>query len=501
MDTPWSKFVVGKPAIAVLVGVVVLGLAIIPMSHMRLGMPDDSIKPEDSTQKKAYDIITDEFGEGYNGQIVMLVNTKDKDDQDTIDQDLDNMTDDIKDLDNVDTVASPQLNENNNYALIGIIPEEGPNAESTNSLVYDLRDYNDQAQDQYNFETEVSGQSVINIDMSKKLNDAIPVFAGVIVALAFVLLMVVFRSIVIPLKAVLGFVLSLTATLGFTTLIMQDGFMSELFGVTSTGPLLAFLPVIVIGLLFGLAIDYELFLMTRIHEEYSKTQDNDHSIKTGIKESGPVIVAAALIMFSVFIAFVFQDDVMIKSIGLALAMGILFDAFIVRMMLIPALTKLFGKHSWYMPKWLQRVLPKIDIEGHELQNANSVRTKDTLAEHALVDAGDGQTLPSAADMDDRTLQLYNDLLLDAENHSSLFNSVLFNALMQYAKDNNQEIYQKYLSKAEEQEGQNQTPKLNQNTQKEIADSEIKKLVEQQNLNMEKINEILSKLVDKDKDEQ
>src|SRR5699024_993647 len=323
VDTPWSKFVVGKPAVAVLVGLVVLGLAIIPMSHMRLGMPDDSIKPEDSTQKKAYDIITDEFGEGYNGQIVMLVNTKDKDDENAITQDLDNMADDIEDFDNVDTVASPQLNEDNNYALIGIIPEEGPNTKSTNTLVYDVRDYNEQDQDQYNFETEVSGQSVINIDMSKKLNDAIPVFAGVIVALAFVLLMVVFRSILIPFKAVLGFVLSLTATLGFTTLVMQAGFMSELFGVTSTGPLLAFLPVIVLVLLFGIDIDYELFLMTKVHEEYTKTGDNDHSIKTGIKESGPVIVAAALIMFSVFIAFVFQDDAMIKSIGLALAVGIL----------------------------------------------------------------------------------------------------------------------------------------------------------------------------------
>src|SRR5699024_1416775 len=146
VDTPWSKFVVGKPAVAVLVGLVVLGLAIIPMSHMRLGMPDDSIKPEDSTQKKAYDINTDEFGEGYNGTIIMLVNTKDKDDENAISQDLDNMADDIEDFDNVDTVASPQLNEDNNYALIGIIPEEGPNAKSTNTLVYDLRDYNEQAQ-------------------------------------------------------------------------------------------------------------------------------------------------------------------------------------------------------------------------------------------------------------------------------------------------------------------------------------------------------------------
>ena len=220
--------------------------------------------------------------------------------------------------------------------------------QSTNHLVYDLRDYNKTAKEKYDFNTEISGQSVINIDMSEKLNEAIPVFAGVIVLLAFVLLVFVFRSILVPLKAVLGFVLSLLATLGFTTLVMQDGFLGGLFGVENTGPLLAFLPVITIGLLFGLAIDYELFLMTRVHEEYSKTGDNDHSIRVGIKESGPVIVAAALIMFSVFIAFVFQEDSAIKSMGISLAFGVLFDAFIVRMTLIPALTKLFGKGSWYI---------------------------------------------------------------------------------------------------------------------------------------------------------
>src|SRR5699024_6587112 len=136
----------------------------------------------------------------------------------------------------------------------------------------------------------------------------------------------------------------------------------------TTGPLLAFLPVIVIGLLFGLAMDYEVFLMSRIHEEYSKTRNNAYAIKVGIKDSGPVIVAAALIMFSVFIAFVFQDDVMIKSMGFALGFGVLFDAFIVRMLIIPALTKLLGHASWYFPKWLDRLLPKVDIEGQELQS-------------------------------------------------------------------------------------------------------------------------------------
>ncbi|PTE69385.1 hypothetical protein BUY46_03820 [Staphylococcus devriesei] len=369
-DHPWAKFIVGKPIIAVIVSLLILILAAIPVSSMRLGIPDDSLKPVDSSAHKAYNLISDNFGEGYNGQIVMLVNTKDGGSKDDINRDLSNMRSDLEDLDNVDTVSKARLNDNNNYALFTIIPDKGPNAQSTENLVYDLRDYHSQAQEKYNFDSEISGQSVINIDMSEKLNNAIPVFAGVIVVLAFILLMVVFRSILVPLKAVLGFILSLMATLGFTTLVMQHGFLSGLFGISNTGPLLAFLPVITIGLLFGLAIDYELFLMTRVHEEYSKTGDNDHSIRVGIKESGPVIVAAALIMFSVFIAFVFQDDSAIKSMGIALGFGVLFDAFVVRMTLIPALTKLFGKASWYLPKWLGAVLPNVDVEGQALEEDN-----------------------------------------------------------------------------------------------------------------------------------
>ncbi|MDR7649561.1 fatty acid efflux MMPL transporter FarE [Staphylococcus argenteus] len=383
IDTPWSKFITGNALAAVLLGLIILVAAAIPVSHMRLGIPDDGVKPADSTQKKAYDIISDKFGEGFNGQIPMLINVKDKkDDPQGLQQDLQSVYKDIKDKKNVDIVTPPQMSKDNEYALMVVIPKHGPNAESTNDLVHDLRDYNKDAQDKYGFKTEISGQSVINIDMSKKLNEAIPLFASVIVVLAFFLLMIVFRSILIPLKAVLGFVLSLLATLGFTTLVMQDGFMKGLFGIETTGPMLASLPVITIGILFGLAMDYEVFLMSRIHEEYSKTGDNDYAIKVGLKESGPVIVAAALIMFSVFFAFVFQEDVMIKSMGMALAFGVLFDAFIVRMMLIPALTKLFGKGSWYLPAWLNRIIPRVDIEGHALEKYKTVESQTSEVENS-----------------------------------------------------------------------------------------------------------------------
>ncbi|HDF5524011.1 TPA: MMPL family transporter [Staphylococcus aureus] len=477
IDTPWSKFITGNALAAVLLGLIILVAAAIPVSHMRLGIPDDGVKPADSTQKKAYDIISDKFGEGFNGQIPMLINVKDKkDDPQGLQQDLQSVYKDIKDKKNVDIVTPPQMSKDNDYALMVVIPKQGPNAESTNDLVHDLRDYHKDAQDKYGFKTEISGQSVINIDMSKKLNEAIPLFATVIVVLAFFLLMIVFRSILIPLKAVLGFVLSLMATLGFTTLVMQDGFMKGLFGIETTGPMLAFLPVITIGILFGLAMDYEVFLMSRIHEEYSKTGDNDYSIKVGLKESGPVIVAAALIMFSVFFAFVFQEDVMIKSMGMALAFGVLFDAFVVRMMLIPALTKLFGKGSWYLPAWLNRIIPRVDIEGHALEKYKTVESQESEAKDSketydttfkVYPQGatnvskhqdvHGQDDAHSIVLDDKTMALYQEV--KQQSASSLF---LYDALIDYQN------------------------KHQLNSKQQVTN------IEQLNKNIEKLNQLLEK---------
>ncbi|MCE5083126.1 fatty acid efflux MMPL transporter FarE, partial [Staphylococcus aureus] len=424
-------------------------------------------------------IISDKFGEGFNGQIPMLINVKDKkDNPQGLQQDLQSVYKDIKDKKNVDIVTPPQMSKDNDYALMVVIPKQGPNAESTNDLVHDLRDYHKDAQDKYGFKTEISGQSVINIDMSKKLNEAIPLFATVIVVLAFFLLMIVFRSILIPLKAVLGFVLSLMATLGFTTFVMQDGFMKGLFGIETTGPMLAFLPVITIGILFGLAMDYEVFLMSRIHEEYSKTGDNDYSIKVGLKESGPVIVAAALIMFSVFFAFVFQEDVMIKSMGMALAFGVLFDAFVVRMMLIPALTKLFGKGSWYLPTWLNRIIPRVDIEGHALEKYKTVESQESEAKDSketydttfkVYPQGatnvskhqdvHGQDDARSIVLDDKTMALYQEVKQQTTN--PLF---LYDALMDY--QNKHQLNSKQQATNIEQLNKN-IEKLNQLLEKNL----------------------------------
>ncbi|ASK62319.1 hypothetical protein CFK37_09200 [Virgibacillus phasianinus] len=485
LNTPWSKFVVGKPVIAFLAGLILLAALAIPFTHMRLGIPDNGMQPEDSTVKQAYGIMADGFGEGINGPIAMLADVSDKGNPEALQKDLSNMVEDLNSMDHVATVTKPQMSESKDYALISIIPEKGPNDESTYDLVHELRDYNQQAEDKYDLHTEISGLTVINIEMSEKLNDAIPLFAGVIILLAFVLLMVVFRSLIIPLKAVLGFVLSLAATLGFTTLIMQDGFISDLFGVSTTGPVLAFLPIITIGLLFGLAMDYEVFLMSRIHEEYQQTRDNIHSIKTGLKESGPVIVAAALIMFSVFIGFVFQDDIMIKSMGIALAFGVLFDAFIVRMMMVPALTALFGRASWYFPKWLDRILPKVDIEGHALKNEDvqktTAATDDKSFSEGVYDNRQQTEMSyhhARMKNDEHTAQLYNDLVQNISKKD-----LLYTALLNYAKDHHEAVYHKFA-----QDYKNTTGTSSE--QQDASSEALLKLLSQQGENIHELNELI-----------
>jgi membrane protein YdfJ len=208
----------------------------------------------------------------------------------------------------------------------------------------------------------------MNIDISEKLGDALPVFAALIIGLAFVIFVIVFRSILVPLKAVLGFVLSLGATLGFVTWVIQDGNFYEALGFATNGPVLNFLPILTIGILFGLAMDYEVFLVSRMREEYTHSGNARKAVLVGIRESGGVVTAAGLIMIAVFTGFMMSPDPMTKVIGMALAFGVLFDAFIVRMMIVPAVMLLMGKAAWYMPKWLDKILPNIDIEGDAVKS-------------------------------------------------------------------------------------------------------------------------------------
>ncbi|MFP7494718.1 MMPL family transporter [Terribacillus saccharophilus] len=359
----WGRFVTKHPFIVAIISIVILLVISIPATDMRLGLPDDGMKAEDNPGRQAYDLLAEGFGDGFNGTLAVLVDASDTSGDQTAQ--FQKATEEIGKLDNVSMATPAMPNEDGRYAIISVTPETGPNDSGTTDLVHEIRDLslNDGGED---IKFQVTGLTAINIDIAEKLNDAIPIFGAIIVGFAFILLLVVFRSLLVPLTAVAGFLLTMTATLGFSVFILQDGNLNGLFGIPQAGPILAFLPILVIGILFGLAMDYQVFLVSRMHEEYTLTKDPVRSILAGLKYSGPVVTAAGLIMIFVFAGFIFAGDTMIKSMGLALTFGVLFDAFIVRLAIIPAVMKLLGHATWYLPKWLDRIIPNVDIEGHKL---------------------------------------------------------------------------------------------------------------------------------------
>ncbi len=242
-----------------------------------------------------------------------------------------------------------KISKDHKYARFILMPENGPESAKTEKLAQKINSYSKNLQKSDNTKIILTGSNAVNIDISTKLNNAIPMFTAIVMVIAFVLLMIMFRSFVIPLFAMVGFGLSVFASFGFTTLVMQDGVMKSFFGISVGAPILAFLPVVMIGVLFGLAMDYEVFMVSRIRETYLLTGDTKYAVKTGLAESGPVIVTAALIMIAVFGSFALSSDPTVKSIGISLAGGVLFDAFFVRLIFVPAMINLLGKINWYFP--------------------------------------------------------------------------------------------------------------------------------------------------------
>lgn len=359
----WGRFLKRQPLLITIISILLLLTISVPALHLRLGLPDNGMKAENTPERQAYDLMAKGFGKGVNGPLVALIDASNANGNkmDAINA----IAKELAELDNVSSATPPLPSESGDYAIVNITPKTGPNDEETTNLVHDIRDIT-ASDGKGSPHIYVTGMTAINIDIAEKLNDAIPLFAGLIVGFAFLLLLVVFRSLLVPLTAVLGFLLTMTATLGFAVFVLQDGYLGKMFGIPAEGPILAFLPILVIGILFGLAMDYQVFLVSRMREEYVNTGDARNSVQAGIKFSGPVVTAAGLIMIFVFAGFIFAGDVMIKSMGLALAFGVLFDAFVVRLTIIPGLMILMGKASWYLPKWLDKIIPDVDIEGHKL---------------------------------------------------------------------------------------------------------------------------------------
>ncbi len=371
----WARLVTRRPLITVLLTLAGLGLLALPAPQLALALPDNSAAAEDTPQRQAYDLVSEYFGPGVNGPLVLLVDGLDPATAQQTAQEVaveiggrpEGLTGRFEGgLDGVAYALPQPLPEGAGAALITVIPGTGPQEEETSDLVADLRDRAPGIEDRTGGDVAVTGQTAVAIDVSDRLQDALLPFAVVVVGLALVLLLLVFRSVLVPIKATVGFLLSVAASFGAVVAVFQWGWLSDVFGVPTTGPVISFLPVILMAVLFGLAMDYEVFLVSRMREEYVHGADPRTAVVTGARHASRVVVAAALIMFSVFASFVTIEDVIVKAIAFGLAVGILVDAFVVRMTLVPAVLALLGRSAWWLPRWADRVLPDVDVEGAKL---------------------------------------------------------------------------------------------------------------------------------------
>ncbi|GGW81600.1 MMPL family transporter [Streptomyces griseoloalbus] len=373
MGTRWASFVVRRPLAVLLLGVVGLGAAAVPAASLELGLPDDGSQPTSTTQRRAYDLLSEGFGPGFNGPLVVVVDASNSDDPQAVFQ---RTGEDIKGLDNVVNVGPAQPNKAGDTATITVIPDAKPSSVTTEDLVHDIRDAGADIKAGTGADVLVTGSTAMNIDVSQKLNDALVPYLILVVGLAFLLLIVVFRSILVPLKAALGFLLSVMAALGAVVAVYQWGWLSGLMGVEETGPIMSMMPIFMVGVVFGLAMDYEVFLVTRIREAYVHGEKPGQAVVTGFRYSARVVTAAAVIMMAVFSGFIGSSDSMVRMIGFGLAIAVLFDAFVVRMAIVPAVLALLGKKAWWLPTWLDRALPNVDVEGEALRTPGDTKDED-----------------------------------------------------------------------------------------------------------------------------
>ncbi|MFI6371273.1 MMPL family transporter [Streptomyces sp. NPDC050546] len=364
LGTRWASFVVRRPIAVLLLGVIGLGAAAVPASSLELGLPDDGSQPTSTTQRRAYDLLSEGFGPGFNGPLMVVVDAKGSDDPKAA---FTQVGDEIKGLKDVVTVTPPAPNKAGDTATITVIPGSQPSSVTTENLVHGIRDAGAGIKADTDANVLVTGSTAMNIDVSEKLNDALIPYLVLVVGLAFLLLIVVFRSILVPLKAALGFLLSVMAALGAVVAVFQWGWLSDLMGVEQTGPVMSMMPIFMVGVVFGLAMDYEVFLVTRMREAYVHGEKPSQAIVTGFRHGARVVTAAAVIMMAVFAGFIGSSESMVKMIGFGLAIAVFFDAFIVRMAIVPAVLALLGRKAWWLPRWLDRALPNVDVEGEGLR--------------------------------------------------------------------------------------------------------------------------------------
>ncbi|MFJ6653694.1 MMPL family transporter [Microbacterium sp. NPDC091313] len=404
----WVALVSRHPLVAAVTVVVGLGIVAVPAGSLALALPNAGNLPESNSARQSYDLAAEYFGPGFNGPLILTGTIVTSTDPVGLMTDL---GDAVAEIPGVKEVALATPNETADTGIVQIIPETAPEDPATADLVRELRAHHDEWQQQFGVDLKVTGFTAVAIDISDRLSGALVPFGIFVVGLSFLLLMVVFRSIAVPLTAALGYLLSVAAAFGVVAAVFEWGWFADLIHVTRVGPVISFMPIVLMGVLFGLAMDYQVFLVTRMREDYvhgtarggaSRRTVAVDAVRTGFSATARVVTAAALIMFAVFAAFVPEGDTSIKPIALGLAAGIAIDAFLVRMTLIPALMTLLGDRAWWIPRWLERVLPRLDIEGEAVERERALQDWPGPGSRAIVVA-DGVGL------DVRDVPVFDDL--------------------------------------------------------------------------------------------
>ncbi len=360
----WIRAVTRRPLVTIGAVVIVLGIVALPARGLLLALDDNGSAPTSSTQRKAFDIVSERFGPGFNAPLLVEADIIESTDPVGL---VKGLAAEITKVEGVEAVVLATPNPNADTAVVEVIPTTGGQSVETQELVKRLRAAAPALQKEFGVRISVTGATAVQIDISERLRDALLPFGILVVGLSLLLLAAVFRSVLVPLKATVGYLLSVAASFGAVSLVFQHGWLNGLLNVEHTGPVISFFPILLMGVLFGLAMDYEVFLVSRMKEEFSRTGDASASIERGFVSSGRVVTAAAVIMFAVFAAFVPHGDAAIKPVALGLAVGVFVDAFLIRMIAVPAALQLFGSRAWWFPSWIDRLLPHVDVEGEGLR--------------------------------------------------------------------------------------------------------------------------------------
>lgn len=370
----WVAGVTRRPvltSIAVILGLVTVA---VPALNLGLALPNAGVLPKESEARQSYDLVGEHFGPGFNGPLILTGTIVTSTDPLGLMEDIGA---EVEKLPGVAEIALATPNESADTGIVQVVPETAPDDPATAELVRDLREQHDYFLDEYGIDIKVTGFTAVAIDISDQLGAALLPFGLFVIGLSLILLTIVFRSLWVPITAAAGYLLSIIAAFGVVAAVFEWGWFADALHVARTGPIISFMPIVVMGVLFGLAMDYQVFLVSRMREEFvhdpesevpaSRQQAAIRAVRKGFTSSAKVVTAAAVIMFAVFVAFVPEGDSSLKPIALGLASGIAIDAFLVRMTLIPALMTILGERAWRIPRWLERILPRVDIEGEAVE--------------------------------------------------------------------------------------------------------------------------------------